>query len=464
MELIKVFSREYSVQYAEIFIRLCNSGTEPQPMPLKTGVYIPDQGNEVFCIESEEFKVFTNLLRNKYSDYSALEKFTELFHHFGRAYVTQGEALSALGIEDIGATKLITEYRSYFDTWILYSNYLWVAFLLNDFLADKGKVVLEKKALNENQKVDITRTLFSPTEKTGILKLQYELEKLKKNGAPTLPESTLLEILHEYAWISCVDVQNDPWTQRDVSLFYEQLSTTPEPTLSFYEACSLAKLSSDEQELFEQIRKFASIKDMRDFYRRKGVYVALPFYDSLAQRLQSSRKDLAYLTKDEIQMAIQGNSLPSSEEITKRKNGFLMRSEKGTVTVVTDTAIVAHYKRLLLEESAGISELYGVSAAHGIVRGKVKIVLGVQDIPFVENGDILVAIATHPDYIPAMQRASAFVTDEGGITSHAAIVSREMKKPCIVGTKIATKVLHDGDMVEVDAEKGIVTILKDARK
>ena len=59
-----------------------------------------------------------------------------------------------------------------------------------------------------------------------------------------------------------------------------------------------------------------------------------------------------------------------------------------------------------------------------------------------------------------MHRAAAFVTDEGGITSHAAIVAREMKKPCVVGTKNATRILGDGDMVEVDADSGIVKIIK----
>ncbi len=67
---------------------------------------------------------------------------------------------------------------------------------------------------------------------------------------------------------------------------------------------------------------------------------------------------------------------------------------------------------------------------------------------------------TTPEMVPVMKRAAAFVTDEGGITCHAAIVSREMKKPCIIGTKIATKVLKDGDLVEVDANRGIVRILE----
>jgi pyruvate,water dikinase len=73
---------------------------------------------------------------------------------------------------------------------------------------------------------------------------------------------------------------------------------------------------------------------------------------------------------------------------------------------------------------------------------------------------ILVTSMTHPKDIMLLKKASAIVTDEGGILCHAAIVAREMKKPCIIGTKIATQVLKDGDMVEVDAERGAVKILK----
>ena len=86
----------------------------------------------------------------------------------------------------------------------------------------------------------------------------------------------------------------------------------------------------------------------------------------------------------------------------------------------------------------------------------VKIVYGVRQIDSVNEGDIIVAPMTLPDILPAMRKAAAFVTDEGGIACHAAIIAREMKKPCIVGTKIATQVLRDGDMVEVDAGKGTV--------
>lgn len=104
-------------------------------------------------------------------------------------------------------------------------------------------------------------------------------------------------------------------------------------------------------------------------------------------------------------------------------------------------------------------EFGGVAAFKGVVSGFVKVILFNRDISKIQKGEILVTDMTRPDYIPTMNKAVAFVTDEGGITCHAAIVARELKKPCIIGTKIATQVLHNGDLVEVDADRGIVRIL-----
>ena len=91
-----------------------------------------------------------------------------------------------------------------------------------------------------------------------------------------------------------------------------------------------------------------------------------------------------------------------------------------------------------------------------MVKGTVKYLKTAEDNFKVKKGDILVTKMTTPDYLPAMEKAAAFVTDEGGLTCHAAIIAREMDKPCIVGTKIATDIFIDGDKVEVDANKGII--------
>ena len=92
----------------------------------------------------------------------------------------------------------------------------------------------------------------------------------------------------------------------------------------------------------------------------------------------------------------------------------------------------------------------------------MRVALVPTESHLLEEGEILVTSMTSPDYVPAMHRASAIVTNEGGLLSHAAIMSREFGKPCIVGTKVATKVLKTGDLVEVDAEKGVVRILERA--
>ena len=106
--------------------------------------------------------------------------------------------------------------------------------------------------------------------------------------------------------------------------------------------------------------------------------------------------------------------------------------------------------------SLGVVLAEGQGASPGIASGRVVIVRDVKDTSAVRDGDILVTKMTNPDMVPAMRRVSAIITDEGGMTCHAAIVSRELGTPAVVGTKKATKVLKDGQVVTVDGEKGII--------
>ena len=108
------------------------------------------------------------------------------------------------------------------------------------------------------------------------------------------------------------------------------------------------------------------------------------------------------------------------------------------------------------ESALGVVLLEGQGASPGIANGSVVIVRDVRDTSTIKEGDILVTKMTNPDMVPAMRRVRAIVTDEGGMTCHAAIVSRELGTPAVVGTKKATKVLRDGQIITVDGEKGII--------
>lgn len=108
------------------------------------------------------------------------------------------------------------------------------------------------------------------------------------------------------------------------------------------------------------------------------------------------------------------------------------------------------------KEEKLINLVKGLPASPGIGRGKVKLIKDISEINKVNEGDVLVTAMTNPDMVPAMRKCAGVVTDEGGRTCHAAIVSRELQIPCIVGAKTATKTLKTGDTVTVDAVRGIV--------
>lgn len=124
-------------------------------------------------------------------------------------------------------------------------------------------------------------------------------------------------------------------------------------------------------------------------------------------------------------------------------------------------------KQLKENLDANLDELKGKIGNKGYYKGKVKIIHFSSETDFskeikeMEKGDVLVSCSTGPEMILACNKAGAIVTDEGGITSHAAIVSRELRIPSIVGTKHATKIFKNGDLIEVDADKGIVRVLKE---
>lgn len=142
---------------------------------------------------------------------------------------------------------------------------------------------------------------------------------------------------------------------------------------------------------------------------------------------------------------------------TKARSSFaIFYYERGNETIITGqraAAMARQAETVVVREAA---EITGQVGCVGRARGTVRIIIRPKDMVKMKQGDILVSIATDPDIVPAMKKAAAIVTEQGGVTSHAAIVSRELNIPCVIGTKIATKVLKDGDMVEVDATRGIV--------
>ncbi len=217
------------------------------------------------------------------------------------------------------------------------------------------------------------------------------------------------------------------WVGLSVSYFLPGLENVTQKNQDL--GMALRKRSSEFLELTDHV----ILATLRKFYPELGVLIK-------------------YISIEDIKK----NKLPSVKSLKERQKHYIYYKYK----VITNTLISNFLKenriQIITEKIKYKNEIQGQVAMTGRVRGKIRVLLKKSQIPELKKGEILVTAMTTPDYLPAMEKAAAFITDEGGITCHAAIVARELKKPCIIGTKVATQVFKNGDTVEVDANKGIV--------
>lgn len=449
----KLWSREYSVQYCQA--ALASLGPKQKahiPSILIKSFAITENNNQSFYVDSSEQAEFDHRIKKRLLSSKSAKSFITKFHKYGKEYVTTALKIGSSKLSNLSNNQLIQKYNRYLKILDTYSAYLWQGFYLNEFASGKGKNILALKNLDKEIYDQVVQTLFTPVKRIGILKLQDYLRKVKRNKK--LNEKIIKKLLKEYAWMPCLDIQNNPWTKRDLLHLYKTLEQSNSKSLSMAKARSLARLTQEEISFFKLVKEFSYVKDARDEYRRKAVFAILPLFDEIGRRLGLPRKEAALLTNEEIVLALSGRFL-NKKKLNLRKKAFVMFWAKQKLVISTkEKDLKAFYKKI--NSSLQENKISGLPASSGKVKGLARIVINVQDLHKIKKGDILVAVTTHPDFVPAMQKAIAIVTDEGGMTSHAAIVSREMKKPCIVGTKNATQVLNDGDLVEVDANKGIV--------
>lgn len=199
------------------------------------------------------------------------------------------------------------------------------------------------------------------------------------------------------------------------------------------------------------------IHDSRKEYTTRAIHYIDTLLKELGRRYSIPVSDMRYLRLGEINDEFLKHA---GKVLENRKDYCVVIFTRNLYEMLTGKKARDYFSLIKTEAGKDATGLKGFGASPGKVTGIVKICRGIGEISKIKQGMILVAPMTQPEYMPAIKKAKAIVTDEGGITCHAAIISREMKIPCIIGTRNATRVLKDGDSVEVDANKGIVRILK----
>lgn len=206
-----------------------------------------------------------------------------------------------------------------------------------------------------------------------------------------------------------------------------------------------------EKDPLKVVDIYVAKKDTMFIKDENGETKEIPTPDDLKEKQVLTEEEIIKLA--EIGMRI--------EQHYKRPMDIEWAIEKGEIFMLQARPITTlgekkEVERKGAEEVEAKILVKGIGASPGVASGKVKIIMDLEEIGKIEDGDILVTKMTTPDMVPAMKRASAIVTSDGGLTCHAAIISRELGTPCVVGTKNATHVLKDNMIVTVDGEKGVV--------
>jgi phosphohistidine swiveling domain-containing protein len=347
----------------------------------------------------------------------------------------------------------------------------------DEILAKQIQEVYNNSNLKEKiRPTEMFSTLTAPVHLSFINNAEIEMLKiaLEVKEHPERREKLLKEYQKHFFWTrnNYIDVK-----VLDIKHFNEELNKVlslnidlkddikkiiDTPKINKEKKVSLMKQLDLSDELKLLIKVSEDFTDWQD--ERKKVTFWTTHYCSLILNEISTRtnipfKELEFMSPREISKVFQN---PRDRNILQErmKECVFYWDQEGYECLYGNDVKEVKDAILEKEDFSNVDDFRGLTASMGKARGSVKVLKSVNEMDKVEKGDILVAVMTRPDYVPAMKKASAIITDEGGVTCHAAIVARELGIPCIIGTKIATKVLKDNMQVEVNANHSWVRILK----
>lgn len=367
---------------------------------------------------------------------------------------------------------------NYKEVWSQYQNFLanLSQFLYTGVAIDVALYPAFKEVVSEQSNPsDVQRILdvvATPKDLHDYQKLRLEICKLK------LLESTdsknidrivsIYEHTNEYSFVEqlidsdFVASELSKLTKETAQVEIEEIEESIDNSVGFLEE----KLSEPLLTQALLIKEYALLRTDRIDQLKKVQTKLRATFDSLAKEFTKSdgqewaKDHIANLLNTELEDYISKGEIPSLKEVSKRLDqSYLYYYEDNRANVVTDpkfiqeaVAVVAKQQDSL--EGSLISS--GTTAFPGEVTGRVVRIESKDDLVKVQEGDIIIAHVTMPDYTPAMKVAAGFITAEGGVTSHAAIVARELSKPCIVGADNCMEVLSDGDYILLDSRNQLV--------
>ncbi len=337
-------------------------------------------------------------------------------------------------------------YEEFVETFMHYIPTVGIFIACDRQIEEKVRGLLAEKTTPE-ETTELLQLLNIPQEDNFYLKERHFLATTKDIKAT----------INRFAWIKSRYGTIIPYTEKMAAELLQELEQShflqhsAEQKKKVKEAVARAKqlVGKDNEHIIETMQFFVYYRTQRTDVINYAAYYFAPKLEKLAKEKGLSYNELLQCTQWEIMQGI-----PPKDILSQRMKAYTLIITPKIKKILSGKEHDQIAEKFLMKEER--SDVKGRCAYEGTIIGAVKIIRSIHDLPKIKEGDILVTSMTTPEMVVAMKRAGGIVTDEGGITCHAAIVAREMKKPCVIGTGCATDVFKDGDRVEVDANNGIV--------
>lgn len=382
-------------------------------------------------------------------------------------------------LDDSGSNaELVKFFKDFNDIW--HKFYPWgLSLFYMTSLESIVKEKLKKYFPKEDELIEILNHIVYPYKNTPIMQEQADLLKAVEDIENGEKDILILskKLSSKYGWMSVYNFTDKPrWGKYYESEIKRMLASKTDSAdkikqINFSKKINKIKFLKvikkiNDSLLKEQLlllHKVAYLRDKREEVRDRLTINAKIIYEYIANKTSFSLEEVVNLYDDEIEKILKSdiNRKKIQGKARKRKKVFsFMFSEQKIIKLDNEKILSKIGKDISITKESSIIKGQVAFGNDKKINGRVRVVLNNRDIGKVKKKEILVTSMTKPDYLPAIKISKAVITDEGGVTSHAAIICRELGIPCIIGTKIATRVLKDGDLVEVDANKGTVKILK----
>lgn len=340
-----------------------------------------------------------------------------------------------------------------------------------EYLREKLVSVL-RKSVPKNVIPEVYEQLVSQVKPTYINKM--EIDVLKAAIKHDFSFGTSERLFKKYWWTNLGWENMNPLRQSYFPKHIRIEAKKPDLAHRLRKVSGFIKINTSKRQritkkykLGKEVEKWLWVYDKYVFYhdRRKEFQVKTSYALYLilleaARRFHLSKDDLVWLWPTELIGLFRGKKIDFNE-VNRRKIAVSAEVCFDMFVVSSGRKAAELRKKLSPDVTYKLETIKGVGVINMRAKGKVRRCSGYKEaLAKLRRGEILVCPMTTPDYVPAMKRAAAIITDEGGITCHAAVIARELGIPCIVGTRIATQALVNNDVVEVDASKGIVRLIK----